>query len=504
MNMWRITHHHSKNMEKWKRRASNAICLPTKSDTSLHFMESSESSSSFVFQTSDISFSSHDMNRVSLSSVGMSRVSRLHENPFTFIVGEKEYRTTTPIAVFLSPRVSRLISIDAACETLCIDVDDRFGVFNLLLSLADGETLSVEENGLDNRETFDVFVKLAHELENQELIAICGDIIDIDEPLSLANAVQQLTSHHSLSMSITEDVAFVASHLQEVSFDSSYNSILEALGPDLSHVVLMSPSLCITDEDWLLDTILRCSGSEYRCLISCVRFDFLSCAAMSRFIDNFSLAEINAPTWTSLCARLLCPTVTPDMGSRIKESGDVGTITTLDYEGAPFDGIIGHLRKSCGGNPHRRRVIRVTASSRQDVRDNLTYKIVDYTWDGWFVTRNQPDSWIEVDFKKARVNVSGYSIRGNRNNDHNPESWVIEGSNDNLSWTNIDEIRGYKFDSHTHVGVFEIPAGRRSDQYFRYIRLRQVDLNSSNEDYLVLTNLEFFGKIRTKTDVNLP
>ena len=443
----------------------------------------------------DLVVDSISLEYVSLSGQGMRRVARLQDQEFVFYVGGKEYHTTKSVAVFLSGRVARLMELDKTMDTISINVDDREDIFNLLLSLADGEILSIEENGLQRKDRIAVFAKLASELENRELVNMVEEICALDEPISLANAIAQLRNRHMLSMSITDEVTFVASHIQEVVFDE--RNVLEALGAELSWLVLTNPSLSISDEDWLLDQILDCPGAEYRYLVSCVQFDLLSIDGIAKFLDHFSLEDINAQTWAALCKRLRLSV----NAARPSKSNDAsGNVSTYEYKGDPFDGIIAQLGKSCGGNPHRRRLIRVTASSKQDVNDNHPYKIVDYNWDGWFVTRNAPDSWVKIDFKKSCVNVTGYSIRGNSNNDHNPECWVLEGSHDDIVWTTLDDVRDYHMHYLTHIGVFEIPRKRANPEYFRYIRIRQVDLNSSNEDYLVITNLEIFGSIKSRHD----
>lgn len=56
-----------------------------------------------------------------------------------------------------------------------------------------------------------------------------------------------------------------------------------------------------------------------------------------------------------------------------------------------------------------------------------------------FYTENSHYSWIWFEFKKYRVNLSGYTIRSyNRNNDEgfHPKSWVIERSENENEWTN--------------------------------------------------------------------
>jgi hypothetical protein len=73
--------------------------------------------------------------------------------------------------------------------------------------------------------------------------------------------------------------------------------------------------------------------------------------------------------------------------------------------------------------------------------------------------------------------------------------WVVEGSNDQRNWVELDKRDTDELVGSRLVKNFRC-SGRHSSEYFHFIRLRQTGKTSSNEDYFLLCNVEFFGILR--------
>jgi hypothetical protein len=73
---------------------------------------------------------------------------------------------------------------------------------------------------------------------------------------------------------------------------------------------------------------------------------------------------------------------------------------------------------------------------------------------------------------------------------------VIEGSNDEKNWVNIDTRDTQELAGNYLVKHFNCSGGGASES-FRFIRLRQTGKNSTNCDNLMLGNIEFFGMTPT-------
>ena len=78
------------------------------------------------------------------------------------------------------------------------------------------------------------------------------------------------------------------------------------------------------------------------------------------------------------------------------------------------------------------------------------------------------------------------------------KSWVIEGSNTNLEkdWLILDSRNNLDcFDTNKAEFTFDISKKIGYNESFRYLRLRQTDVNSRNTNQLILSALEYFGAL---------
>jgi hypothetical protein len=62
----------------------------------------------------------------------------------SFIVGDHRYRCPSSVAQFLSPRVSKLHSIDATINELRLEIEDRDELFGPVSESAGGSRIAVD------------------------------------------------------------------------------------------------------------------------------------------------------------------------------------------------------------------------------------------------------------------------------------------------------------------------------------------------------------------------
>ena len=207
--------------------------------------------------------------------------------------------------------------------------------------------------------------------------------------------------------------------------------------------------------------------------------------------------------------------------------------TTLDrnqfvYDSSkPLDGIIAHLTRECGGNVHKKGVVKVTASSC-DGDYGKPEHAVDLTSDWDFYSGDEPNSWICYDFGGQRVTPTSYSIRSKNDGpgSAHPRSWVLEVSNDETDIgsdprrRNLGQFLRITPDGHAfHVdGKKWVVVDRRKDNFdlndrhvtrnfglstppsgaFRFVRLRLTGKNHHGDDYLRIGALELFGALSSQ------
>ena len=100
-----------------------------------------------------------------------------------------------------------------------------------------------------------------------------------------------------------------------------------------------------------------------------------------------------------------------------------------------------------------------------------------------------------MDFKKHKIIPAHYTIRSSNYNVGNwhPKSWVIEVSNDNKNWIEIDKQQNCThLNGPRYVHTFSI--SKKQYDGFQYIRIRQLETCSGSK-HLAMETLEIYGTL---------
>jgi hypothetical protein len=160
-----------------------------------------------------------------------------------------------------------------------------------------------------------------------------------------------------------------------------------------------------------------------------------------------------------------------------------------------LDGIIWYLTKKHGANVHDKGIVTITSKSVLSVHNGLNH-VANLISDGFFVSRREPGQWVCWDFHERHVRPTHYTIDA-----RDLQSWIVEGSLDGESWTEIDrqaDNQDFRHDWNTVSFTVSTPAE------CRFIRLTQADKNHDGHDELRLRAVEFFGTLpESLSDTNL-
>ena len=101
----------------------------------------------------------------------------------------------------------------------------------------------------------------------------------------------------------------------------------------------------------------------------------------------------------------------------------------------------------------------------------------------------------KVHFAISEINITSYSLQSGSNNDF-LKDWVIEASDDQQIWTEIDRHSNEdKLKGPDKIGSFVV---QNNPEFYRFVRLRQSGKSWSNHFSFGLKRFEFFGKIKHK------
>lgn len=161
-----------------------------------------------------------------------------------------------------------------------------------------------------------------------------------------------------------------------------------------------------------------------------------------------------------------------------------------------FKGIIYYL-KSLSSNIDD--LLNITSSSVY-LSHYLKYVIQYENSKVYFASDNIENSWICFEFKSFYIIPKNYTLRSyycEQNNCH-PKSWVIEGSNDNGDWEQLDQQQNTDVLNGPNI-IHTFPIQNSKNTKFKFIRMRQTDINWNPSDcaknHFVLNNIEFYGNL---------
>jgi hypothetical protein len=159
-----------------------------------------------------------------------------------------------------------------------------------------------------------------------------------------------------------------------------------------------------------------------------------------------------------------------------------------EVEGTASPGILASMKTKASQNIHDEGLVEITASSI-DHRSSRPPKIIaDYDHNDTFTTNNSANSWIRVNFMNRSIKPMSYVLRvGDWNR---PKNWVLEGSNDRISWIELDRRENTDL---PNFAVRRFPVAKSEE--VRMIRLRQTGKNANGSDYLTIGSFDVSGTL---------
>ena len=417
-----------------------------------------------------------------------------YEKDFTFIVNDKEFKTSRLLSDLLSPKISQAHLIDPTIDVFCIRTQSK-GNFQHILDLYDFQPTTLSEDEVP------FFSEIIEFLESKSIKLITKDEIF---QLTTDNIFSQIKKHekydHFYSENLTEEIDFISSHFYEL-FDDNNSSIetFLSLTDETIEKVINNSKLKLKDEDQLISVIneLSKSDTKFSSLYEFVIFCNVSSSKMTEFVDLFDINEISSHIWRSLSFRLkkeIKEEVMQEENENHRYIGKVEKELSFAYDGKnEFCGIIRHLMNESNGQIENK--IDIT-SSLVNGEYFPKFAISFDDTNKFFQSKSQLNGWICFDFKEHQIVPTNYTIRSYFYSPHYLKSWNLEGSQDKAKWEVIDSQTNC-----THIDgslkVHTFPINKESQKKFRYFRIVITGCSQTNSIYycLTLNSFELYGKL---------
>lgn len=300
---------------------------------------------------------------------------------------------------------------------------------------------------------------------------------------------------------------------------------LKNLPKPILYSIISNKQLIIESEDSLFDFITDLFEDEeiteaenvddfnITSFYELVEFSELSEKKFNYFLNSYDPNEITNSIWRKLnkcfyfnmCSLLKKKEEEPLTTSPTRYYFSIQT-AKFPYDGNTrnqFKGIIQYLHDKYKGNVNDKKVVEITSSSMY-MTSSSPKNAADFDTNLYFASNNEEDAWILYDFKERKVKPTHYSIRSRRDcgkGGNHLRKWCIEGSNDMKNWKTLDIRKKEKsLDDANASNTFDIQENLEKDDFFRYIRLRQIGYNTGSNYHLNIAALEYFGSLLEKVD----
>ena len=107
-----------------------------------------------------------------------------------------------------------------------------------------------------------------------------------------------------------------------------------------------------------------------------------------------------------------------------------------------------------------------------------------------FYTGSETNAWVKIGLAAGALRCNYYSLRNRNGNDHYLRNWKLQGSNDDAVWTDLNtQTNNTTLNSPSQW--LSLPV--TSTVAYKFFRILQTNVNSSNYYYLCLGELELYG-----------
>ena len=441
-----------------------------------------------------------------LSSDGLKNII-IGENDFLFKFGEYEIKMNSILAEFISPFVSQLHRSDKTINSIHFEIPEKIGYFqfkdicteetiSIIHQISTGSSISINEEQSINLRLIAIL------FGNEELFNQINNLYPLEFNYQNIESYLKYVNIFSYFSYIYEKFDF--SHFVEVISQNFYlidQNKLIGLPKSILYMILSNKKLKLNNEDSLfefINSIFSNNNDDSVEIISfyeLIQIQNLTDKCFSKLLLRINANDINSTLWQNIRERF-CVSNEKSLLQKTSSSR-YGSIFYDGNESNSFHGIINKFTEEIGGNVDEKGIISVIPSTNSN--SGHYRNVTDLNnLESFYWSMNCSNQWIKYDFKDKKIHPTHYSIRSCPSNwsGHEPCNWVIEGSNDDVNWKQLDSQNGVNcLYGASKFSTFKIQEKLEPNEFYRYIRMRMTKQNHSKTYNLSLSALEYFGVI---------
>ena len=414
------------------------------------------------------------------------------------------------IAIALSSTITEKLLCDPTIRSLNLNMDFKNEKSPQLISeILQGQSQNVDKSLFSDLNILYDFTNFGLKFGNSSFLKpskhFFKDIKSFDfESLNIESILfiiqyKSLTSSIYIdhpSYSIEEEIKWLSQNFYKIISEPYFIEWSKQLeNESLLEAILLDNDLLLENEDQLLSFVIELAkeNPRYSKLFSYVYLENCSLKSVKQFIDffNIRLHNLNISSEIMNMASCLTRRCTYNLNKYIKEPMQRYKIIKYEYqENNPRNGILFNqnqsnnvlLNPSSDNNPNNPRL-------------KINHLLDDVISDFSFFTQDIPNSYIEISLKdNKRFIINNYMLRGNfyTGNTNQLKCWTLEGlMTETNQWYEIDNRKDQTPFERFEVRIFEV---KRTPPLSK-LRLTQTGLTASNDNYLGISGVEFYGYV---------
>lgn len=185
------------------------------------------------------------------------------------------------------------------------------------------------------------------------------------------------------------------------------------------------------------------------------------------------------------------------------EEDEEEDVICLEYDDKYLlDGVINYIKREAGLSWQDEIIIEGGGTKNYQIARVVDYEHLDTWWDNYDSSKMKclkENAWIQFEFVNYLLELQHYTLvsTANRPRQHQPKSWIIEGSNDGSSWEVVETVNNCdEMNVKNATKTFKLAKPSRPLRFFKFtLKANHARPDGPNIYELSLGAIEFYGRL---------